>query len=351
MSHNYQAVGWNRQKKIYDTVLLGGVVLYLVTFIVLNLVLRSNITIETLIIRAFGTAALLLLHILLSIGPLCRLDSRFLPLLYNRRHMGVTLFVLAATHGVFAIIQFHALGDLNPIVSVLVGNDQIGRLSSFPFQPFGLVALVILFLMAATSHDFWLTNLTAPVWKALHMMVYIAYGLLIAHVSLGILQAETNPLLAIVLGVGFSWVLGLHLISGFRERICDQPIPIDNDSWVVACSVDDIPDNHARVVHLSGERIAVFRYGNKISAISSVCQHQNGPLGEGCILQGLVTCPWHGYQYDPETGASPPPFEERVPTFNVRVDDGQVWLDPKPNPPGTRVEAAIINSNDEESKA
>lgn len=349
MSHSYKAVGWNPQKKVYDSLLLGGVALYLVSFVVLSLTLRSNITLETLIIRAFGSAALLLLHIILSIGPLSRLDSRFLPMLYNRRHMGVTMFVLAAIHGVFATVQFHLLGDLNPIVSVLVGNDQIGRLSSFPFQPFGLIALAVLFLMAATSHDFWLANLTAPVWKALHMLVYIAYALLIAHVSLGILQAETNPVLAIILGIGFCWVLGLHLICGFRERHGDRSIPTGTDSWVAACKVEEIPNNRARVLSLSGERIAVFRYGNKISAISSVCQHQNGPLGEGCILKGLVTCPWHGYQYDPETGASPPPFEERVPTFNVRVDDGQVWLDPKPNPPGTRVDAARISSNGEES--
>src|SRR2546428_6173232 len=44
------------------------------------------------IIRAAGSAAFLLLHVVLCIGPLCRLDSRFLPLLYNRRHLGVVTF-------------------------------------------------------------------------------------------------------------------------------------------------------------------------------------------------------------------------------------------------------------------
>jgi hypothetical protein len=46
-------------------------------------------------------------------------------------------------------------------------------------------ALLILLLMAATSHDFWLKNLTAPVWKRLHMLVYAAYALLLAHLLLG----------------------------------------------------------------------------------------------------------------------------------------------------------------------
>ena len=52
--------------------------------------------------------------------------------------------------------------------------------------------LVILFVMAATSHDFWLANLTAPVWKALHMLVYVAYALLVGHVALGSLRPERS---------------------------------------------------------------------------------------------------------------------------------------------------------------
>ena len=82
------------------------------------------------------------------------------------------MFTLALGHGVFSIVQFHALGTLNPLVSVLVSNQRYTTLGQLPFQPFGLAALVILFLMAATSHDFWLHNLTAPVWKTLHMGVY-----------------------------------------------------------------------------------------------------------------------------------------------------------------------------------
>jgi nitrite reductase/ring-hydroxylating ferredoxin subunit/DMSO/TMAO reductase YedYZ heme-binding membrane subunit len=343
MSHNYQAVLWNRQKRIYDGVLVGGAVAYLVLFIGIGGILRPQATIEALIIRAFGTLALLLLQVVLSIGPLCRLDARFLPLLYNRRHLGVTLFLVAATHGVFSIVQFHALGDLNPLVSLLAGNGRVDSLSQFPFQPLGFFAVIILFLMAATSHDFWLANLTAPVWKSLHMLVYVVYGLVIVHVVLGALQSETNPLLAGLLVAGFVWVVGLHAVAGMGERSKDRPLSGNVlDGYVRACAVDEIKGDCARIVCLSGERVAIYRYDGRISAVSNVCQHQNGPLGEGKIVDGCITCPWHGYQYVPETGASPPPFTERIPTFNVRVDEGQVYIDPTPNPPGTRTEPALI---------
>ncbi len=342
MSHTYTAVGWNRQKKIYDGAIAAGIVLYLGLFVGLGFLIHPNATIETLLIRGLATCALLMLHVILSIGPLCRLFPQLLPLLYNRRHLGVAMFLVALAHGIFSIFQFHALGELNPLVSVLVSNTQYGSLSNFPFQPLGLAALLILFLMAATSHDFWLANLTAPVWKRLHMLVYVAYGLIVAHVLLGVLQAETNPLLAAMLAIGMIVVLGLHLIAGWQERKLDQPAvsKIQQDGFVDVCSVGEIENNRAKIVTLAGERIAVFKYDGKVSAISNVCQHQNGPLGEGRIIDGCVTCPWHGYQYLPDSGASPPPFAERVPTFNVKVVSGRVLVDSTPNPPGTRVEPA-----------
>ncbi|MEM7480958.1 MAG: Rieske 2Fe-2S domain-containing protein [Acidobacteriota bacterium] len=342
MSHAYRAVGWNRQKRIYDFTLAGGVALYLVLFVAVSAALKPEATIETLLIRAFGTGAFLLLHLILAIGPLSRLDRRFLPLLYNRRHLGVTMFLLALGHGGFSIVQFHALGDLHPLVSVLVSNGRYDSLAQFPFQALGLAALLILFLMAATSHDFWLANLTPPAWKALHMLVYVAYGLVVMHVALGVLQAETQPLFPIALGVGMATLLTLHLLAGWRERARDDELTAGDGAMVEVCRASEIAEKRARVVTVAGERVAVFRYDGKISAISNVCRHQNGPLGEGRILDGCVTCPWHGFQYDPATGASPPPFDEKVATFGVRLDGDRVLVDPRPNPPGTHVEPARL---------
>jgi hypothetical protein len=68
-------------------VLVAGVTLYLTLFIGVSTFLFPYATAKTLIIRAAGSAAFLLLHIVLCIGPLCRLDPKFLPLLYNRRHL------------------------------------------------------------------------------------------------------------------------------------------------------------------------------------------------------------------------------------------------------------------------
>ena len=342
MSAGYQSVLWNRNKKLYDLTIAVGVVIFLGLFVGIGVATRPQATIETLLIRGFGAGALLLLHVVLAIGPLCRLDARFLPLLYNRRHLGVCTFLLALAHGGFSIVQFHGLGVFNPLVSVLASNGNYDSLTQFPFQALGLLALVILFLLAATSHDFWLANLTAPAWKALHMLVYVAYGLILVHVALGSLQAERPPVLTVLLGIGFAGIASLHLVAGWRER---APVPAaTGDFGVDVCAVSEIPLDRARIFLLSGERVAVFRYraegGERIAAVSNVCQHQNGPLGEGRVIDGCITCPWHGYQYRPEDGSSPPPFTETIPTFSVRVEGDRVLVDPRPNPPGTHAEPA-----------
>ena len=72
MSQQYAAIGWNPQKRAYDSVLVAATILYLATFFGLGAWLYPTATAETLVIRAFGSAAFLLLNVVLSIGPCSR---------------------------------------------------------------------------------------------------------------------------------------------------------------------------------------------------------------------------------------------------------------------------------------
>lgn len=343
MSANYTAVGWNRQKKIYAWCILGFSLLYLSLFIGISLVTNNEVTFETLLIRSTSTLAVLMLHLILAIGPLCRLHPVFLPLLYNRRHLGVTMFCVALVHGTFSIFQFHALGNVNPLVSVWVSNTQFGSISAFPFQALGFLALIILFLMAITSHDFWLHNLSPRIWKSLHMLVYLAYLLVVMHVMLGVIQYETQPMLVILLSAGAITLVSLHLAAGFRETKADNfHYALKKEGFVYVCEVNDIEDDRAKVFCIDEERIAVYKYDGNLYAIHNVCKHQGGPLGEGKILDGCITCPWHGYQYLPINGQSPPPFTEKVSTYLLRVLGTKVWLNPIPLAEGMEREGAKI---------
>ena len=95
MSVSYTSVLWNKQKRIYDRALAIVILTYLVLFFSFYSLLHPDATFETIFIRAFGLLAFLLLHVILIIGPLARFDARFLVVLYNRRHLGVTMFFIA----------------------------------------------------------------------------------------------------------------------------------------------------------------------------------------------------------------------------------------------------------------
>lgn len=343
MSASYVPIGWNRQKKRYDLTLFVLMTIYLLIFTVADKWLNPSITPETMLIRASGTLAFLLLNVILTIGPLTRINSKFLPLLYNRRHLGVTMFFTGAFHGIFNIIQFHSLGNINPLYSVFISNTRYNSFINFPFQSLGFFALVIFFLMAITSHDFWLHNLSPRTWKTLHMMVYLAYALVVMHGMLGVIQLESSPVFFIMILGSCILLATLHLVAGLKENMYDlKKYALKKDGFFEVCDVNDIKDSYAKMCCIGGERIAIFRYDGKLSAVNNVCKHQNGPLGEGKIIDGCITCPWHGYQYLPHNGSSPPPFKEKVATYELRMAGKMVWVNPNPFPEGTAVPPLVI---------
>ena len=60
------------------------------------------------------------------------------------------------------------------------------------------------------------------------------------------------------------------------------------------------------------------------------------------MVDGCITCPWHGFQYRLADGCAPAPFTEKLATYRLRLEGMQVLLDPRPNPPGTFVEPLVL---------
>ncbi len=348
MSAQYRPVIWNTNKIIYDAILLIAVAVYILAFLRLApmaLPAGTEVDFAHRRMAAFGSCAFLMLTFILCIGPLARLDRRWLPVLYNRRHFGVMTCIVALIHASHVLGWYYAYSDINPYVALLSINPSLTRLVGFPFELFGLFALIILIVLAVTSHDFWLKFLQPKIWKALHMSVYAAYTAIVIYVAFGAMQQDgRSPVLALVVAFSVCMVAGLHLMAAYRTD--DETGVSTNASragWVQAGKISSIAEGRGMVVRLAGgENIAIFRHGGKLSAISNACAHQNGPLGEGCIIDGLVTCPWHGYQYRPDDGCAPAPFTEKLHTYNLAIDCDDMLLDPRPNPPGTRVEPVVL---------
>ena len=344
MSHTFVTVQWNRRKYVYDAVLVAGIAAYLTVFDGIARATLSGahaITPEILGMRAWGSCAFLMLTALLCLGPLARLDRRFLPLVYNRRHFGVIFFFVAANHARQVLNFYHAYGPVPKIESLLT-NDVMFTSASAPSQLFGAAALAIFFVMAATSHDFWQKLLGGRQWKSLHMLVYAGYLLVVAHVAFGALQFETSAWFTAAFGGSVTLVGTLHLLAARRSTRPDRAgagpiVTYDGSSWISAGPAALLAVDRAhRVTTPGGENLAVVRHGQQISAVHGVCAHQGGPLAEGRVRNGCLTCPWHGWEYRPANGQSPPPFTEKLPTHRVRLDGrGHLMVELAAQPPGT----------------
>ena len=279
-----------------------------------------------------------MLTAILSIGPLARLDRRFLTLLYNRRHFGVLAFLVALAHALFMIewyIARGALADLAGRAHQLARLRQVHRLSlqgagaRGPADPVPDGRHQPRLLAAAL--------LTPPVWKALHMGVYLAFGLVVLHVAAGRRAVRSSPCgPASWSAPGSCWSRRCICWPDGASAASTAARPPPARAGWSSDRRKSIPDKGARIVTAAGgERIAVFRDGRQIGAVSNLCAHQNGPLGEGRIVDGCITCPWHGYQYRLADGCAPPPFTEKLATYRVRLKRGILEVDPRPLPPGT----------------
>ncbi len=101
------------------------------------------------------------------------------------------------------------------------------------------------------------------------------------------------------------------------------------------CSADEVPENTLRRILANGRReILVARIGGHFYALSERCTHRGGPLSEGAMDNGVVTCPWHFAQFDVKTGeAVGPPASEPLEKYEVRMEEGVLYmLAPNPIP-------------------
>ena len=88
--------------------------------------------------------------------------------------------------------------------------------------------------------------------------------------------------------------------------------------------VDEIPPGTIAALQVDGEDIAVANVGGEFFATQGHCLHLQGPLGEGRLEGPVLSCPWHGWQYDVRTGENEFDRAIQLQTYAVKVEDGEV---------------------------
>jgi len=99
-------------------------------------------------------------------------------------------------------------------------------------------------------------------------------------------------------------------------------------SEIRAASFDVVPTGQPMLVELEGIRVVLARVGEQVYACGDVCAHRGGPLSGGKLNGARLACPWHGWMYDVRTGQCVFPGRgASVPSYPVRVDAGEIWVE------------------------
>jgi nitrite reductase (NADH) small subunit len=97
--------------------------------------------------------------------------------------------------------------------------------------------------------------------------------------------------------------------------------------FVSVARVEDVPPGQVVHVMAGEEEIAVAHVDDRFYATQGHCLHLKGPLGEGDLEGAVLSCPWHGWQYDVRTGLNEFDHAIQLRTYEVRVEDGEIQVD------------------------
>ena len=98
-------------------------------------------------------------------------------------------------------------------------------------------------------------------------------------------------------------------------------------AFLRAAKMEEVPAGTIREFQLDGKTVALANVGGKFFAINNVCLHRGGPLGQGDLAGQIVTCPWHGWQYDVTSGKLTTNPDIGVETYKVELRGDDIFVD------------------------
>jgi len=100
---------------------------------------------------------------------------------------------------------------------------------------------------------------------------------------------------------------------------------IENAEWIkVLDNKSELPEGRVMTVKTKNKAVCLVHHKGKFCGLDNKCPHQGGPLGEGSIENGLLRCPWHGWDYDPCTGLPPGGYDDGVETIPIKLEGNKV---------------------------
>ena len=116
----------------------------------------------------------------------------------------------------------------------------------------------------------------------------------------------------------------------------------NDETWHKVAGLDELDEGRVRTATVGRHSLALSHYQGQYGALDNRCPHQGGPLGEGSIENGLLRCPWHGYDYDPLTGQPPAGFSDAPACFDTEVREDGVYVQLPAEQPAERTVSDVL---------
>ncbi|MCH7789273.1 MAG: Rieske 2Fe-2S domain-containing protein [Acidobacteria bacterium] len=116
----------------------------------------------------------------------------------------------------------------------------------------------------------------------------------------------------------------------------------NDETWHKVAGLDELDEGRVRTATVGRHSLALSHYQGQYGALDNRCPHQGGPLGEGSIENGLLRCPWHGYDYDPLTGQPPEGFSDAPACFDTEVREDGVYVQLPAEQPAERTVSDVL---------
>ena len=98
-------------------------------------------------------------------------------------------------------------------------------------------------------------------------------------------------------------------------------------NWIRVASTLELPPGSSRELVVEDRIVALFNVDGEYFALDGVSPHQGGPLGNGMLSGCIVTCPWHGWQFDVRDGQHQASASLRHVTFPVKINEDEIFVD------------------------
>jgi 3-phenylpropionate/trans-cinnamate dioxygenase ferredoxin component len=99
------------------------------------------------------------------------------------------------------------------------------------------------------------------------------------------------------------------------------------DNWVDTVPTSEIPIDERKIIEIDGTPIVIFNLSGSYYALEDRCTHQHLPLGDGFVMDGDITCPYHGAVFSIKTGeVKAPPACESLNTYSVRIQNNMIQI-------------------------